>query len=241
MTDQIVVTGGASGIGRAVAADFFQRGWMVHIVDSDTDAGPAAAAEVRGQFVAADVTSLAALDDALHGALGGPGSVAALVTCAGITRIGAADQLSEADWRAVVDVDLTGTYLSCRAMSPYLKDGASVVTIGSIASARTLAGRIAYSAAKAGVVSLTRTLALEWASRGIRVNCVGPGWVETPFLQAAAARGDVDLDELAERPPLRGLVGLDDVTAAIGYLCSPAARFVTGQTLFVDGGWAATT
>jgi NAD(P)-dependent dehydrogenase (short-subunit alcohol dehydrogenase family) len=241
VTWTVVITGGASGIGRALAAHHAQQGWRVRIVDADRDAGPRVADEVGGSWLAADVASLASLERALDGSDLEHGEVDLLVTCAGITRVGAASHLAEDDWRAVIDVDLTGTYLSCRATYPYLRDGGAVVTIGSVASLRAIVGRVAYCAAKAGVVAVTQTLAAEWAQRGIRVNCVAPGWIDTPFLRAAAGRGDVDLEELARRPPLGGLTTVDDVIEAVTYLSSDAARFVTGQTICVDGGWTTCT
>lgn len=241
MTGTVLITGGASGIGRALAAHYAQLGWRVAIIDADRDAGPSVADEVRGPWLAADVTSLTSLQAALDGSELEHATVDLLVTCAGITRVGAAHELSEDDWRAVIDIDLTGTYLSARAAYPYLRDGSAVVTISSVAGLRAMAGRIAYSAAKSGVIAITRTLAVEWAERGIRVNCVAPGWVDTPFLRAAAERGDVNITELAQRPPLGGLTTVDDVVDAIAYLGSDASRFVTGQTLCIDGGWTTGT
>jgi NAD(P)-dependent dehydrogenase (short-subunit alcohol dehydrogenase family) len=233
----LVVTGGARGIGRGIAAAFRRRGWAVVVADSDADATLETAAELGAGHTVVDVRDATALRSALDAVAARYGGIDALVTAAGITRIGESAWLAATDWRTVIDVDLSGTFYSCQAAYPHLPDGGAVVTISSVAAYRGIARRAAYCAAKAGVVALTRTLATEWAPRGIRVNGVAPGWVDTPFLREAVRRGDVDLDELARRPPLGGLTAISDVVGAVTFLVSEESRFVTGQTLVVDGGW----
>lgn len=233
----LVVTGGANGIGLGLARAFSRDGWSVVLADVDGAATAAAAAEIGADAAVVDVTDKASLVAACDAAAARHGGIDALVTCAGITRVSASAELPEADWRAVIDVNLTGTFLSCQAASPHLREGSSVVTVSSIAAFRGMAGRAAYCATKAGVVALTRCLAVEWAERGVRVNSVAPGWVDTPFLRQAAADGHVDLDELRGRPPMGRLADVDDVVGAVRFLVSADAGFVTGQTLVVDGGW----
>jgi NAD(P)-dependent dehydrogenase (short-subunit alcohol dehydrogenase family) len=232
-----VVTGGAKGIGEGVAARLAAKGWRVAIVDSDAAAAEETARRLGTDHAAADVTDPDTLAAVFADVAGRHGRIDALVTSAGITRIGPSGEQSPADWRAVVDVDLSGTFFACQAAYPHLPPGGAIVTVASIAAFRGLARRSAYCAAKAGVVALTRCLAVEWAERGVRVNSVAPGWVDTPFLRAAAERGDVDLDELAGRPPLRGLATVADVTGVIEFLLSTEARVITGQTVCADGGW----
>ena len=233
----MVVTGGAGGIGRGIAAAFRRRGWAVVVADADEDAALATSAELGTGHAVVDVTDAGGLRTALDGVADRYGGIDAVVTAAGITRIGESALLAAAEWRAVLDVDLSGTFYACQAAYPHLPDGGAVVTISSIAAYRGMARRAAYCAAKAGVVALTRTLATEWAPRGIRVNGVAPGWVDTPFLREAVRRGDVDLEELSRRPPLGGLTAISDVVGAATFLVSEESRFVTGQTLVVDGGW----
>lgn len=233
----LVVTGGSRGIGRGVTEAFRKDGWSVVVADIDPETTQTTAAELGAEPAVVDVTdrtALAALADRVSAQHGG---IDALVTCAGITRIGPSAHQPEADWRAVVDIDLTGTFLACQAAVGHMREGAAIVTIASIAAFRGFPERAAYCASKAGVVALTRCLAAEWASRGIRVNAVAPGWVHTPFLQDAADKGHVDLDALAERPPMKRLASVGDVVGAIRFLVSADAGFVTGQTLAVDGGW----
>lgn len=237
----LIVTGGAKGIGRAVAERFMASGW--HVVVVDLDAPDAAGLGIDHvidhaiEYVVADVTDPEALAEAFADVAGRQGGIDALVTSAGITRIGPSGEQSAADWRAVIDIDLSGTFFACQAAYRHMPHGGAIVTIASVAAFRGLAQRAAYCAAKAGVVALTRSLAVEWAGSGIRVNSVAPGWVDTPFLREAAARGDLDLDEVARRPPMRRLADVADVTGVVEFLLSDNARFVTGQTVCADGGW----
>lgn len=233
----LVVTGGANGIGRGVAETFAADGWSVVIADVDAEAVKTAADELGVEHLAVDVTDKAALATAFASVAADGRRIDALVTCAGITRVGPSAELDEADWRAVIDIDLTGTFFSCQAAFPHLGEGAAIITIASIAAYRGLAERTAYCAAKAGVVAVTRSLAAEWAGFGFRVNAIAPGWVDTPFLRDAAAKGYVNLDELAKRPPMGGIASVGDVVGTAKFLASPDARFITGQTLCVDGGW----
>lgn len=233
----LVVTGGAKGIGRGVAEAYAKDGWSVVIADADADAAAATAAELGAAHVVVDVTDRAALVDTFAEVAAGNGGIDALVTCAGITRVGPSAEQSAADWEAVIGIDLTGTFYSCQAAFPHLGDGGAIVTVASIAAFRGMAERAAYCAAKAGVVAITRTLAVEWASRGIRVNAIAPGWVDTPFLRDAAAKGYVDLDELAKRPPMGRIATVAEIVGSVRFLLSGDAGLVTGQTLAVDGGW----
>lgn len=233
----LVVTGGAKGIGRGVAEAYAKDGWSVVIADADADAAAATAAELGAAHVVVDVTDRAAVVDTFAEVAAGNGGIDALVTCAGITRVGPSAEQPAADWEAVIGIDLTGTFYSCQAAFPHLGDGGAIVTVASIAAFRGMAERAAYCAAKAGVVAITRTLAVEWASRGIRVNAIAPGWVDTPFLRDAAAKGYVDLDELAKRPPMGRIATVAEIVGSVRFLLSGDAGLVTGQTLAVDGGW----
>lgn len=238
----VLITGGGKGIGLAIAERLLAADWNVAVIDQDRDAA-AAVAELseRASFVAADVTDADAIATATAAAVERHGGLDGVVTCAGVTVVGPSDFFDVDDWRKVIDIDLTGTFIACQAASRHMVDGGSIVTLASIAALRGMPERAAYVAAKAGVVGLTKALAAEWAERGIRVNSVAPSWVDTPFLRDAAAKGYVDLDQLSQRPPLKRLAQSDDVAAAIEFLLGSSASFITGQTLYVDGGfsWAA--
>jgi NAD(P)-dependent dehydrogenase (short-subunit alcohol dehydrogenase family) len=221
-----VVTGGASGIGAACVERLSADGFVCVVAD------------VRAEppVDVADEASCRAFADAVarqHG------RVDALVLAAGIVLDGPAPLLDAplATWHRVLDVNLTGVLLTARALVPLMPDGGSIVVITSGEFQHATVGNGAYCVAKAGAWMLTKTLALELAPRRIRVNAVAPGFIDTPmtapFLSVAGRR-----DKLAERTPLGRVGSAADVAAAVSYLCGPDAGFVTGTTLWVDGGIA---
>ena len=136
----------------------------------------------------------------------------------------------------MIDIDLSGTFYACQAAYPHLADGAAIVNLASVFAMKALPGRVAYAAAKHGVVGITRVLAVEWADRPTRVNAVAPSWTDTPLIAAQVAAGTIDLSVL-EHVPFRRLARVEDVTGAIAFLLSEKASFITGQTLYVDGGY----
>lgn len=234
----VLITGGAKGIGLGVAERFARDGWTPVLADFDGELAATEARRLGGDHVAVDVTDRDGQFEAFAAVAGRHGAIDALVTCAGLTIQGPSHDLPEASWRTVLDVDLTGTFFSCQAAVEHMPRGSAIVTIASIAALRGMPARAAYVAAKAGVVGLTKALAAEWSERAIRVNAVAPGWVDTPFLRDAAERGYVDLDVLAQRPPLRRLAEVGEIADVIAFLATAEARYVTGQTLYVDGGWS---
>jgi 2-hydroxycyclohexanecarboxyl-CoA dehydrogenase len=233
-----IITGGAKGIGLGVAERLTEGGWNVAIADADESTTASAAERLGADPLVVDVTDHAGLHAAFGEVAERHGSIEALVTCAGITVAGPSSELSPEDWRRVLDVDLTGTFFACQAAVGHMASGGAIVTVASIAALRGIPERAAYVSAKAGVVGLTKTLAAEWVGRGVRVNSVAPGWVDTPFLRDAAAKGYVDLDVLRERPPMKRLADVSDIVGTIEFLLGEGAGYITGQTLYVDGGWS---
>ena len=231
-----VVTGGGSGIGFGVATALSERGESVVIFDADESAR-ASASSIGVTFKRVDVTKPEELSAAFQESTDTHGELAGLVNSAGLARSAPASELSTEDWKLVIDVDLSGTFFTSQAAYPHFSSGGSIVNIASIASVRALPGRVAYTAAKFGVVGVTRVLAVEWAERPIRVNAVAPAWTETAFLEDLVARGKVDRSEIEQKIPMKRLASVDDIVKSVLFLLSDESSFVTGQTLFVDGGY----
>lgn len=234
-----VITGGASGIGLAAARMMQARGARVALLDRD--AGALAAAGAFAAAECADICDAAGLETAMGRCAAALGGIDILVNCAGVDLETPAAQMTDAEWNRVIEVNLTGPMRICRAAHPHLRSSGrgAVVNLSSAAGLSPLPQRAAYCSAKAGVVMLSKALALEWAADGIRVNAICPGAVDTPLFRTSydshpdpAAR----LDEIRARYPLRRIADPDELAEAILWLASPAASYVTGVALAVDGG-----
>lgn len=237
-----LVTGGARGIGWATCEELVAHGWRVIVADIDA---PAAAKQAAGHeaMVACelDVRSGESVEAAVAMAVAELGSLDALVNNAGIQRHSRLEQLHFEDWSAVLDVNLNGA-LRCmqEAGRQMLTQGhGAIVNIVSVAAARGAPGRAPYVASKSALVGLTRTAAVEWATRGVRVNAVGPGYVQTDLMQDLADAGLLDLGWVMRRTPLGRLAASAEIARTIRFLLSDEASYVTGQVLYADGGFLA--
>jgi NAD(P)-dependent dehydrogenase (short-subunit alcohol dehydrogenase family) len=240
-----VVTGAAQGIGRSVAESLAAEGYALALIDLREPAETLASLRKRGADafgIACDVSADAEVTAAAERVHERFGRVDVLVNNAGISCIAPAEDTAPEQWRRVLEVNLTGPFLLCRAFGRMmLEAGAgSIVNVASIAGLRGVADRAAYNASKHGLIGLTRTLAAEWGGRGVRVSAVCPGWVKTEMDVAdQAAGGYVDTD-IAEQAPMGRFAAPDDVAAAVVFLADPArSGFVNGVALPVDGGWTA--
>ena len=235
-----VVTGAGRGIGRAIALRFAAEGADIVCVSRTAENADKAANEVRslGRKAwahAVDVADPKAVTEAGEKILGESGRVDILVNNAGITRDGLIMRLSEEDWDTVLDTNLKGAFLFIRAFSrAFLKQRSGrIINVSSVIGLIGNAGQSNYAASKAALIGLTRSVARELASRGITVNALAPGFIETDM---TAALGPDLRAELLKRIPLNTLGDPEDIAHAALFLAGPGARYITGQVLTVDGG-----
>jgi len=236
-----VVTGASRGIGRAAALQLARAGARVVVNYTRQEAAAAAVAAAihdgggQAVAVAADVGDHEAARNLIQAALDHYGRLDILVNNAGIARDNLAARLKPADWAAVLATNLTGVFNCCQAaLKPMLRQRQGrVINLTSVVGLRGNAGQVNYAAAKAGVIGLTKSLAKEVASRGILVNAVAPGFIDT---EMTAALGEAAREEFYRHIPLGRLGAPEEVAEVILFLASPAARYITGQVIAVDGG-----
>ncbi len=239
-----LVTGAAGGIGEAVARTFLGAGASLALVDRDDKRLRSLVRSLSGTTpapitVRADVTRSADVRRAVRAAVEGLGGLDVLVNAAGVTAKGSIATTDPATWRALLDINLTGTFLVCHESVPYLRRsvGAAIVTISSVYSLIGGRDRAAYSASKGGLDALTRSMAADLASDGVRVNSVNPGFIRSPMTEPSL-RDPKAMRFFRSATLLPRLGEPQDVADAVLYLASPASGFVTGVSLALDGGRA---
>jgi len=239
-----LITGSTKGIGLGIARAFAREGARV-VVHSRSATERAAVAKTLGAAAVPIAADLSKADEVRRLAAATleamDGRVDVLVNNAGQPRVAPSTELPEADYRNTMDLNLTAYVLLAQALGRHMierRDG-SIINVGSINGTVAFPQRLAYCVSKAGVNMLTKVLAIEWAAHGVRVNCLAPGYVETPFIQGLAARGVLDTRKLAARTPMGRLGTPEEMGAVAVFLAGDESSFVTGAVLTADGGWQA--
>jgi NAD(P)-dependent dehydrogenase (short-subunit alcohol dehydrogenase family) len=240
-----LVTGAARGIGLAIAKYLLANGVSVAIADRDVHGLARAGAESlpgNACILAGDVSIEAGANSLVDQAVEKLGCLDILVNNAGISEplVATVDQALD-DWQRVIDVNLRGAYLMSRAFGRHIlgRSGrGAIVNIASIAGLEGFTASNAYGVSKAGVAHMTKSMAVEWARRGVRVNCVAPGLIDTVMAQALFDESG-ERERLMKRIPMRRLGDGSEIASTVAFLASEAASYITGVTLPVDGGWVA--
>ena len=239
-----IITGGGSGIGRAIAVALAADGCAIAIFDRDAVNGATVASEIehsgwRARAYEVDVTVSGRVRQAVEDVMGTFGRIDVLVNSAGIGFLGSVEELSEKAWDHVMSVNVKSIFLCSRAVIPHMAASRSgrIINIASVAGLVASPRRAAYCASKGAVVMLTRAMALDCASRNINVNSICPGVVITPMTEKTL-RDPVDRQRRLDGTPLGRLAQPEEIAPAAVYLAGPGASFVTGSTLVVDGGWS---
>jgi NAD(P)-dependent dehydrogenase (short-subunit alcohol dehydrogenase family) len=243
-----VITGAGRGIGLAIALSMARSGMHVQLVDVDdsalveaqgliTDRCP----DVEVDVARVSVSDVEGIADAFGRFVSRTGSLDVLVNNAGIAANAPSLELGVDQWRRAVDVNLTGTFVCAQAAGRLMtrQRRGTIVNIASMFGVAAAADRAAYCATKAGVVALTKVLAVEWADRGVRVNGIGPGYIGTELVAALVAQSRLDIEAVRRRTPIGRLGTAEDVANLVLFLASDVSRNITGQVVISDGGWTA--
>lgn len=235
-----VVTGGGQGMGEAIVSALRDARARVFLCDLNEETGSAAARRLGVEFVAADVADSASVTAAFEHVAGAAGRLDVVVNNAGIVQHKPTEELSDEDWRRVLSVNLDGVFYCCRAAGRLMlaQGSGSIVNTGSMSGhiANRPQPQAAYNVAKAGVIHLTKSLAGEWAGRGVRVNSVSPGYVGTELTQRGL-RNEEWRRAWVGGTPMGRVARPDEIAPAVVFLASDASSYCTGTDLLVDGGY----
>ena len=232
-----VVTGGASGLGLACARHLMGADWHVAVLDAALDAAGAELEGDRLRYAIGDVTDEAGFDALLASLLDGWPPLKGLVNCAGMARDIPFMETDAALFRKIMDVNVTGTFIASRACAARMAAGGAIVNFSSVSGLRGNKGRIAYGASKAAIVSMTQVMAVELAGRGIRVNALAPGPIDTAMTKAMHT--SVDREKWTRLMALKRYGTPEEIAGLVAFLLSDETAFVTGTTMVADGGFMA--
>jgi NAD(P)-dependent dehydrogenase (short-subunit alcohol dehydrogenase family) len=238
-----IVTGSTKGIGLAIARAYVSEGARVVINSRDAD-DCVRVAQTLGESAAPVAADLSRSDEvrrlAREGQAALGGRVDILVNNAGQPRVAPSEELAEADYRYTLDLNLTGYFVLSQeiARGMLARKSGAIINISSINGSVPFPHRLAYCVSKAGLNMMTKVMAIEWAARGVRVNAIAPGYVETEIVKTLSQKGILDRDKLARRTPMGRIGTPEEIAEAAVFLASPGASFITGEVLTIDGGWS---
>jgi 3-oxoacyl-[acyl-carrier protein] reductase len=242
-----IITGSSAGIGYEVARELARAGAHVVINSRDLDRAQQSARTLENETGSRSIgvaANIADYDDAcrlIDAAVSTFGGLDILVNNAGISMIGPSEKLDPKDWDRAIQTNLCGPFYCSQAAAPHMFDrgGGVIINIGSITGQVAFPGRAAYCASKHGLEGLTKVLALDWAPKGIRVLNVDPAYIKTAMDERDQATAGYDNESIERRTPLGRFGSVSDVARVVLFLCSPDAKYMTGSTVLVDGGWVA--
>jgi NAD(P)-dependent dehydrogenase (short-subunit alcohol dehydrogenase family) len=238
-----LIIGGTSGIGREFARAYLEAGMRVIVAGSTQEKLDRTVAELQGLGSIFGYRADVRDPDQVHGLIGVTlahhGHLDLLVNCQGVTRLKPAEEFTADDWSHIIDINLRSVFFACTEVGRHMlgRGRGSIINIASLSSFRGWPKSAIYSISKTGIVSMTETLATEWATRGVRVNAIAPGFFMTDL--AASAMNPVRRERALDRTPMGRWGELDELVGAAIFLASPAAKFITGETIRVDGGYLA--
>jgi NAD(P)-dependent dehydrogenase (short-subunit alcohol dehydrogenase family) len=241
-----IVTGAGRGIGRSVALGLAEAGSNVVVCSRTTTELEELAAEIEAKGVEAlvapcDVSKEGDIDRVINQTLEKFNSIDILINNAGVTKKHPAEDFPAEDWNQIISVNLTGVFQFAQKVGKVMieQGSGSIVNVSSVASQTAIKKSIAYAASKGGVNMLTKNFAAEWADKGVRVNGIAPAYIETPLVEAVKNHRKGFADDIANRTPMGRMGRPDELIGAAIFLASDASSYITGETIFVDGGWTA--